>query len=50
MPEIASSQTGAALTPRYQRYYQWWFGLGWPAVIGVLLIFYLMVAKPSFGR
>ncbi len=25
----------------------WWFGLGWPAFIGVLVIFYLMVAKLS---
>jgi uncharacterized membrane protein len=32
----------------YQFYYRRWFALGWPAFMGVLAIFYLMVAKPSF--
>jgi uncharacterized membrane protein len=32
----------------YQFYYRQWFWLGWPAFIGVLVIFYLMVAKPGF--
>ena len=36
-----------ALPPEYYRYYRWWFGLGWPAFIGVLIVFYLMVAKPT---
>jgi len=31
----------------YQFYYGRWFALGWPAFIGVLVIFYLMVAKPG---
>jgi uncharacterized membrane protein len=31
----------------YQLYYRWWFALGWPAFIGVMVIFYLMVAKPE---
>jgi uncharacterized membrane protein len=30
----------------YEIYYRRWFALGWPAFIGVLVIFYLMVAKP----
>jgi uncharacterized membrane protein len=30
----------------YHLYYRWWFTLGWPAFIGVMVIFYLMVAKP----
>ncbi|MEJ2411000.1 MAG: DUF2269 family protein [Novosphingobium sp.] len=33
-----------------QRYFQlsrWWFALGWPAFIGVIIIFWLMVAKPE---
>ena len=30
----------------YHYYGRWWFALGWPAFIGVLVIFYLMVAKP----
>lgn len=39
---------GAALPARYFRYYRWWFGLGWPAFGGVLVVFYLMIAKPAF--
>jgi uncharacterized membrane protein len=31
----------------YQPYYNLWFTLGYPAFIGVMLIFYLMVAKPN---
>jgi uncharacterized membrane protein len=31
----------------YQLYYRWWSALGWPAFLGVLAIFYLMVAKPG---
>jgi uncharacterized membrane protein len=42
-----AASTGAQLPPEYQRYYRWWFALGWPAFIGVLVIFYLMVAKPA---
>ena len=43
----AASNTGLQLPPAYHRYYRWWFALGWPAFIGVLVIFYLMVAKPA---
>lgn len=32
----------------YRVYYRRWFWLGWPAFIGVLVIFYLMVSKPGF--
>lgn len=39
---------GTALPPAYFLYYRWWFGLGWPAFGGVLVVFYLMVAKPAF--
>ncbi|HWU04149.1 MAG TPA: DUF2269 domain-containing protein [Novosphingobium sp.] len=40
---------GAALPARYHRLARWWFALGWPAFIGVLIIFWLMVAKPAFA-
>jgi uncharacterized membrane protein len=30
----------------YDIYYRRWFALGWPAFVGVLVTFYLMVAKP----
>jgi uncharacterized membrane protein len=44
-------KTGSPLPLDYRRYYQWWFLLGWPAFTGVLIIFYLMVAKPVlWGR
>jgi uncharacterized membrane protein len=48
MRDLARSATasGIELPPVYQRYYRWWLGLGWPAFLGVLVIFYLMVAKP----
>ncbi|MBB4861173.1 putative membrane protein, partial [Novosphingobium chloroacetimidivorans] len=26
-----------------------WFALGWPAFIGVIIIFWLMVAKPELA-
>jgi len=31
----------------YQLHYRRWFALGWPASIAVLVILYLMVAKPG---
>ncbi len=30
-----------------QRYFRWWFALGWPAFIGLVTVFWLMVAKPQ---
>jgi uncharacterized membrane protein len=32
----------------YRRLFQWWFVLGWPAFGGLTVIFWLMVAKPSW--
>jgi uncharacterized membrane protein len=43
---IEAATQSLALPETYRRYYGWWFALGWPAFIGVLVIFYLMVAKP----
>jgi uncharacterized membrane protein len=31
----------------YWRYARWWEGLGYPAFVAMLAIFYLMVAKPD---
>jgi uncharacterized membrane protein len=42
----AAARAGESLPPLYYRYYRWWFAFGWPAFIGVLVIFWLMVAKP----
>lgn len=30
------------------RLFRWWFALGWPAFGGLMVVFYLMVAKPSW--
>jgi uncharacterized membrane protein len=42
----AAVADGAPLPARYRRYARIWFGLGWPAFTAVVLIVYLMVAKP----
>jgi len=34
------------LPPAYYRYMHLWFFLGWPAFLGMVTIFWLMVAKP----
>jgi uncharacterized membrane protein len=44
---ITAATTSSPLPPKYQKYYRRWFVLGWPAFVGVLVIFYLMVAKPK---
>ncbi len=38
--------SGTALPAAYARVMRWWFWLGWPALISVIAIFWLMVAKP----
>ncbi len=38
---------GAALPPRFWRYFRWWVGLGFPALLAFLAIFWLMLAKPG---
>lgn len=37
---------GTPLPPHYFRFMRWWFWLGWPAFIALLITFYLMIAKP----
>jgi uncharacterized membrane protein len=43
---LAAAAMKNPLPTEYLRFYRWWFVLGWPAFLGVLTIFYLMVAKP----
>jgi uncharacterized membrane protein len=38
----------APLSPRYHRLFRIWFTLGWPAFVGVIAIFVLMIWKPRF--
>ena len=43
----AAAGKGTALGPDYVRVMRWWFALGWPAFIGLLAVFWLMIAKPE---
>lgn len=40
-------QNEPSLPSQYDVYYRYWFYLGWPAFIAVMIIFYLMVFKPQ---
>ena len=42
----AAAQQGVALPARYHRLFRVWFTLGWPAFLGVIAIFALMIFKP----
>jgi uncharacterized membrane protein len=44
---VAAVASGTALPPAYHRTMRLWFGLGWPAFLGTMAIFWLMVAKPD---
>ena len=39
-------KAGADLPERYRRLFKIWFIRGWPAFIGLVMVFFLMVAKP----
>lgn len=41
-----SIERQSELPPRYHRLFKVWFTLGWPAFIGLVVVFYLMVTKP----
>jgi uncharacterized membrane protein len=38
---------GQSLPARYHHLSRWWYALGWPAFLGVIAIYWLMVAKPD---
>lgn len=38
---------GAPLGPDYARVMRWWFVLGWPAFLGLLAVYWLMIARPA---
>jgi uncharacterized membrane protein len=42
-----SLETGAPLPDTYARLFRLWFMLGWPAFLGLVGVFFLMVAKPA---
>jgi len=41
-----ATTTKTPLPKRYYTLFKLWFILGWPAFIGLIVVFYLMVAKP----
>jgi uncharacterized membrane protein len=43
----AAAKTDTALPAEYFRAMRLWFALGWPAFLGLVGIFWLMVAKPD---
>jgi uncharacterized membrane protein len=45
----AALRDGAELPARYWRYARWWEGLGYPAFIAMIAVYFLMVNKPSFS-
>ncbi|MGH6734557.1 MAG: DUF2269 family protein [Methyloceanibacter sp.] len=50
MRDIAAKAEAAGadrLPPAYYRLSRIWFWLGWPAFLSVLIIFWLMIAKPA---
>lgn len=40
------AETGQTRPDSLKRAMRWWYSLGWPAFLSVLVIFYLMVFKP----
>ncbi|HEV2677772.1 MAG TPA: DUF2269 domain-containing protein [Aliidongia sp.] len=44
---MSAAANGAPLPAEYHRVMGLWFGLGWPAFLGTMAIFWLMVAKPD---
>jgi uncharacterized membrane protein len=47
LAEIAA-RDGTALGQEYRRMMWLWFVLGWPAFLGLMTVFWLMVARPTF--
>ncbi|MCP0913231.1 MULTISPECIES: DUF2269 family protein [Legionella] len=43
---VYAARSGLTLPQEYFFYFRWWFLLGWPAFISLLIVFYLMVMKP----
>ena len=43
----AACERGESLGPEYEKTMRAWFLLGWPAFIGLVGVFWLMVSKPS---
>lgn len=44
---IAALHGGGQLPAEYDRYFRYWFILGWPAFAAIIAIFWLMIARPQ---
>ncbi|MFK4491939.1 DUF2269 family protein [Bradyrhizobium sp. USDA 336] len=44
---VAAVATNGKLPARYHRLFWWWFAFGFPAFAAVLMIFWLMIARPA---
>jgi uncharacterized membrane protein len=44
---MKAAEQGKSLPPDYYWYYRIWFAFGFPAFFSVLLIFWLMIARPT---
>ena len=42
-----AADRGERLPPAYDRAMRWWFALGWPAFLGLVGVYWLMVTKPA---
>jgi uncharacterized membrane protein len=42
-----AATAGSPLPPAYHRAARLWFALGWPAFVGLLVVFYLMITRPA---
>ncbi|MEM7634358.1 MAG: DUF2269 domain-containing protein [Pseudomonadota bacterium] len=46
---MASASAGEPLTARYHRLYRIWFACGIPAFIAIIILLWLMIARPAIG-
>ena len=44
---LAALRSGTALPADYDRYFRYWFILGWPAFAAMIAIFWLMITRPQ---
>lgn len=44
---VDAHQSHTPLPPLYFSYFRYWFCLGWPAFISLVVVFYLMTNKPA---
>ncbi len=44
---LAALQSGSPLPADYDRYFRYWFILGWPAFAAMIAIFWLMITRPQ---